>query len=571
MSKNDIFRTALVKKPKRARFDFSHSNTLGIKIGCGIPTLAEFIVPGDEVAMSMNQVARLAPMPVPTFANLKVRHDFFFVPCRLMYNEQDMAKIFGSAGSSSKERASLSIPDFYKTFFNAELGPDILSSYGDAPVPGSLFDYLGYPVADDVNGNTTLSSILTDYIDGATRIWGQNDVGTYVRQYVDEEDAVGALQSLNGIIQSANLSDARLNIEPLIAYHFIYRDWYRFTGIEDGTNPLVLQTDPAFKWLENHVLSNLMASNGGSFPVSSADSLVSDYATSDFVHGYLTYGELGQLFQVHLAKDMFFSARYGSKPTVLIPTGENANIPTLREASAIQRFIDLVSIVGSRYYDKIRALFNVKADGFADDRVQFLSRYQQYIKIGEVLTTSTTEQAKTGDYAGRGILIDGKYLFKRRFTEPGWLMCITSVVPDIAYTGLPRKLTDTYYIDTPVPALAEIGDQSILNREVQFSFNEYSQLNDSSFGDQFRYYAYKSANNEVHGSFRMKSMRSWVPTQDYMYIFNVLGSSRVDPLVWNKIFNDTADEPVYGDRFFFKLDFSTFITRQLPKYINYHL
>ena len=85
MAANDIFRTAMVKKPKRARFDFSHSNSLGIKFGLGVPSMCEFIVPGDEVSMALNQVARLAPMPVPTFANLKVRHDFFFDPYQLHY------------------------------------------------------------------------------------------------------------------------------------------------------------------------------------------------------------------------------------------------------------------------------------------------------------------------------------------------------------------------------------------------------------------------------------------------------------------------------------------------------
>lgn len=575
MAANDIFRTALVKKPKRARFDFSHSNSLGLKIGYGIPSEVRFIVPGDEVSVSMQQVARLAPMPVPTFADLKVRHDWFFVPCRLMYNDADMSAIFGSAGASAKERVSMDFIDFYKVFSFSPGDTEYMSDAGDLAVPGSLFDYLGYPVIDDLNCPAEYVSTLRSIADNLTRNLVYNVGESSVKSpiYKGESDGVSDYQDLSLALIGENggsesPTDARLLLEPLIAYHYIWRDWYRFTGIEASASG----DDIAFNWLENHFLSSV--ANFDFSLYTPADSVFNAGVPTSYFNGSPTFSQLGRLFQVHATKDMFTSVRYGSKPTVLIPTGENANIPTLREASAIQRFIDLVSVVGSRYFDKIKALFNVHADGFADDRVQFLARYQQFIKIGEVLTTSTTDQASTGDYAGRGILIDGKYLFKRRFTEPGWLMCITSIIPDIAYKGLRRELTDTYYIDTPIPALAQIGDQSVLNREVNFSFGERGASginNDASFGDQFRYYSYKSAVNEVHGSFRMESMRSWVPTLDYMPHFNVLGMSRFDPAYWNKFFNDMSDELIFGDRFYFKLDFSEFITRQLPKYINYHL
>lgn len=41
------------------------------------------------------------------------------------------------------------------------------------------------------------------------------------------------------------------------------------------------------------------------------------------------------------------------------------------------------------------------------ERAQFLARYLSYIKVGEVITTATTQEANTGDYAGRGMLVDG--------------------------------------------------------------------------------------------------------------------------------------------------------------------
>lgn len=567
------FTTALVKAPKRARFDFSHDNTVGMRVGCLTPTLSEFIVPGDEVSMSMEQICRLAPMPVPTFTPLKVRHDFFFVPLRLMYGNDYLDKLFGSS-SADRLRAHVQgldklysmATDFYSYPFGETPGWRVVSSpTGRFPVPGTLMDYLGYPVLSDRNGGLDVNA-LQDISTG-----DYSRFASFLNQNFDVEN-----------LENPIASAPRLCFEKFIAYHYIWRDWYRFTGIE--TNTIV---EP---YLANGILSrwNEVSQFVSNSAISSIDPLSDFSSVAEFVmedsDGEFLVGDLFRFRLAHLVKDMFMSARYGNKPTVLIPTGANGTIPALREASAIQRFLDLISITGQRYFDKVRGLFGVEPQGPKDDRVQFLARYQQFIKVGEVVTTASTDEAVTGDYAGRGILIDGKYLFKRRFTEHGYLFCISSVIPEIAYNGLGRDITDIHVLDTPVPSLAEVGDQSILNREVHFDFNgstsAHINANNESFGDQFRYYAYKSHNNEVHGFFLMDTASPWSPLLPVNVTFhdgtrvhldNVISVSKVYPSVWNQIFNDVSDEPIFGDRFFFNLNFTEYITRALPKYINYHL
>lgn len=89
-------------------------------------------------------------------------------------------------------------------------------------------------------------------------------------------------------------------------------------------------------------------------------------------------------------------------------------------------------------------------------------------------------------------------------------------------------------------------------------------------GDQFRYYAYKSAPNEVHGDFLMKSFEAWTAACDD-YWSNIIDGTKVRPLTWNRIFNITGDSAVFGSRFFLDLTFHEFITRALPKYISYSL
>lgn len=554
------FNTAFLKAPKRSRFDFNHTNTVGVKFGALTPTLSHFIVPGDEVSMSMEQIIRLAPMPVPTFVSMKVRHDFFFVPLRLLYGQEYLDKLFGSETSSFARASCGSLGEFINNFsrFGIEYGStvDIEEHLDGEPfVPGSLFDYLGYPVWTDRNGgldSTDLGALATDY-----EAFAQSLERTVKIPVYESADNTGPI-----------------NIEKLFAYHFIWRDWYRFTGIQDNT---VMED-----YFSNGVLSgwapgvgidtDFGAISDGDIVFENVSSLAPYVNSSTTARplGYFNFSTLSNMKYAHLTKDMFTSVRYGQKPTVLIPTGAGGTIPALREASALQRYLDIISITGQRYFDKIKGLFGVEPDGPKDDRVQFLGRYQQFIKVGEVLTTATTSEAQTGDYAGRGILLDGKYIFKRRFTEHGWLFCITSVIPNVAYDGLSRELTDVYPIDSPLPSLAEIGDQSVLGREFDFGYGA-TEKNNVSFGDQFRYYAYKSKTDEVHGFFKMDTARAWSPLFHDISFGNIIELSRVRPINWNYVFNDTDDEHIFGDRFFMNLDFYESVTRALPKYINYHL
>lgn len=555
------FTTAFIKAPKRSRFDFNHSNTFGMRFGCLTPTLSQFIIPGDEVSLSMEQICRLAPMPVPTFVNLKVRHDFFFVPLRLLYGQEYLDKLFGA--DTTVPRASVdnleslvNIVNYFSLSRDANgLRTHNIPSIPGAPfVAGSLSDFLKYPVFTDRNG-ALISTDLTQ-LNGNLPSWGS----TFDASNGSNVPKVNVL---------ANTPP--LNIEPYFAYHFIWRDWYRFTGIQDNSiNETFLSNGVLSQWYSSSPIVSFSSNN--STNAYSAMSLTAMFGgIGSYINGssVFHFGDLGKFQYAHYKKDMFTSVRYGSKPTVLIPTGTNGTIPALREASAIQRFLDIISITGQRYFDKVKGLFGVEPVGPKDDRVEFLARYQQFIKVGEVLTTATTSEAETGDYAGRGILVDGKYLFKRRFTEHGWLMCITSVVPDVAYTGLSRELTDVYPLDTPLPSLAEVGDQTVFNREVNFSYG-YNSANNASFGDQFRYYAYKSAPSEVHGFFAMTTGSEWAPTLNYS-VTDPIQDTKVLPIYWNRLFNDTADEYLFGDRFFFNIDFYESITRALPKYINYHL
>lgn len=552
-----MFEKVLVKKPKRARHDFSHGNTLSMQFGKLTPTEIRFIVPGDDVSVSMEQIVRVAPLPVPTFVNMKVRHDWFFVPLSMMYNQQALDMMLGQS-PSSYNRARVSKLTDYISLFTA-----MPSGYGNIGVqepfiPGSIHDFFNLPVFTDWNTaspNTVNSKFAAFMATPNSSNYDDLITDSGIKSHTD---------SMPGPV-----------LEPLLAYHYIWRDWYRFTGLSDNVNNP--GSGSCLPWLENHILGATFLST----PVNSAQPLFGSYGVgSSMYHGGSAGGNinlyLGVGYDAYLKKDMFTSSRYGTKPQVLIPTGSSGTIPNLRTASALQKFIDIITVSGQRYWDKVKAIWNETPSGMKCERAQLLARYMAYIKVGEVITTATTSQANTGDYAGRGMLVDGKYLFKRHFTEHGWLMCISSIVPEMAYNGYDRQLTDVNILDTPIPSYANIGDQSIINREIAVDYaSSISGFNNLSFGDQFRYYAYKSDVNRIHGDFLMSSFSPWTTLMQPSAIpgWNAEAFGRITPLKWNKVFsfNVPTASPFFTGRFFVDLTIHEFIVRNLPKYVAYAL
>lgn len=541
-----MFEKILVKNPKRARFDFSHGNTLSMQFGKLTPTEIRFIVPGDDVTVSMEQIVRVAPMPVPTFVNMKVRHDWFFVPLSMIYNQQALDALLGQNPTGYFRVSTNNLGAYVNYATNYSVSPNGLR---EPFLPGTIHDYFNLPVFSDIN--------MTDVGTGnALSAWSTFVTTPNSANYValiTDNTVTGKLASLPGVV-----------LEPMFAYHYIWRDWFRFTGMD------VFNSSNDF-WLENHVVNTFMVAN------KITSGTLSSYGVSvQQYHGGSgnLYDFIGVPYNAMIKKDMFSSARYGTKPQVLIPTGSSGTIPNLRTASALQKFIDIITVSGQRYWDKVKALWNETPDGMKCERAQFLARYMSYIKVGEVITTASTAQANTGDYAGRGMLVDGKYLFKRHFSEHGWLMCISSIVPEMAYNGYDRQLWDANILDTPIPSFANVGDQSIINREIRVMYNNALYDNNASFGDQFRYYAYKSDVNRIHGDFLMSSFSPWtaiLPYDSYLTM-DAKQFSEVRPIVWNKIFDATAaNQPFFNGRFFVDLTFHEFITRNLPKYVSYAL
>ena len=148
------------------KFNLSHTNSLTCDMGALVPFLVQEVLPGDEFRIKTDALVRLAPMLAPVFGEIDLYTHYFFVPNRLLWTNWENFITNGLAiGTDSSVKPYIRI----------------LSPSASLAQPGTLLDYLGYPVGDSAGTN------------------------------------------------GASVSDpfkVRLDALPLMAYNKIYNDWY---------------------------------------------------------------------------------------------------------------------------------------------------------------------------------------------------------------------------------------------------------------------------------------------------------------------------------------------------------
>ena len=70
------------RKSYTNKFSFDNNTTFGI--GNVQPLFCKQLCSGSKISVNFNQLTRLSPLVVPTFARLKQRNDFAFVPMAMV-------------------------------------------------------------------------------------------------------------------------------------------------------------------------------------------------------------------------------------------------------------------------------------------------------------------------------------------------------------------------------------------------------------------------------------------------------------------------------------------------------
>lgn len=202
-----------------------------------------------------------------------------------------------------------------------------------------------------------------------------------------------------------------------------------------------------------------------------------------------------------------------------------ATINQLRQAFQIQKLYERDARGGTRYIEILKSHFGVTSPDARLQRPEYLGGSSSPISVSAVAQTSSTDvTTPQGNLAGFGTAAMRGHGFKKSFVEHCVVIGLVSVRADLTYQqGLNRMFSRSTRWDYYWPALAHIGEQSVLNQEIwaQDPANvdaNGDSINENVFGYQERFAEYRYKPSLITGQFRSNyssSLDTWHLSQDF--------------------------------------------------------
>lgn len=194
-------------------------------------------------------------------------------------------------------------------------------------------------------------------------------------------------------------------------------------------------------------------------------------------------------------------------------------INSLRQAFQMQRLLERDARGGTRYTEIVRAHFGVVSPDARLQRPEYLGGSSTRINISPVQQTSSTNSTSPlGTLAAFGIGADSNHGFVKSFTEHCVIIGLVNVRADLTYQqGIPRMFSRQTRWDYYWPALAHLGEQAVLNKEIYAQGD--SAIDNKVFGYQERWAEYRYFPSQITGKFRStdpQSLDVWHLSQKFI-------------------------------------------------------
>lgn len=261
------------------------------------------------------------------------------------------------------------------------------------------------------------------------------------------------------------------------------------SSFSKGGNASSLKGDQPVNWLRGSV----------------DDSPDPQYLSSGFI-GISTDGTESDLPYNYVLKQMKLFGDGGSRATinaaVSIANLGSITVNELRMSFALQRLLERDARGGTRYREIIKAHFGVTSPDARMQIPEYLGGKRIPINVSQVLQTSeTTSSSPLGETGAYSLTSDSDSMFTYSATEHGFIIGVCCVRTNHTYQqGIDKMWSRKRRFDFYWPALANIGEQAILNREIYVSGNPTTD--EKPFGYQEAWAEYRYKPSRVSGYMR---------------------------------------------------------------------
>lgn len=479
---------------QRSTFDRSSGHKTTFNAGKLVPIYVDEVLPGDTFEMKTSAIIRGSTPIFPVMDNANLDIYFFFVPNRLVW---DHWKEFNGENTTSKweQTVEYSIPQMA-----APSGNGTIVGWEK----GTLADYMGIPTLVGPGAPQTDAQWTVNHLPfrAYCLIWNEwfRDQNLQDPVLIDTGDSqtngTHLIPETDPIVSQNQAALTGANLLPVNKY-FDY-----FTGAlpepQKGPDVLLPLGNTAPVITTNSDVSGITGSSPGlrfksNTPINSQANLAvvpGGYGTGNLIHTTANADLAnGKMIPANLYADL--------------GNATAATINELRLAFQLQRMYERDARGGTRYIEIIKSHFGVTSPDARLQRPEYLGGERIPINIDQVIQTSgtaegTTPQGNTGAYSLTGN--QGSY-FKHSFVEHGYVLGLACVRTEHTYQqGLEKIWNRRSRFDFYWPALANIGEQAILNKEIYLQSIETT--NEKAFGYQEAWAEYRYKPSRVSSAFR---------------------------------------------------------------------